>query len=106
MRNTSVPLLWRAKAQLNRTVRIRPTCGVPVGDGQKRARTSAAAVVMARPGYPPSPRLDAGGRQVHPEFIQQRMNSTGGIMAKTQRTTCLVVGGGPAGMVLGLLLAR
>ena len=27
-------------------------------------------------------------------------------MTKTQRTTCLVVGGGPAGMVLGLLLAR
>jgi 2-polyprenyl-6-methoxyphenol hydroxylase-like FAD-dependent oxidoreductase len=27
-------------------------------------------------------------------------------MTKTERTTCLVVGGGPAGMVLGLLLAR
>jgi 2-polyprenyl-6-methoxyphenol hydroxylase-like FAD-dependent oxidoreductase len=27
-------------------------------------------------------------------------------MADNQRTTCLVVGGGPAGMVLGLLLAR
>jgi len=27
-------------------------------------------------------------------------------MADTERTTCLVVGGGPAGMVLGLLLAR
>jgi 2-polyprenyl-6-methoxyphenol hydroxylase-like FAD-dependent oxidoreductase len=27
-------------------------------------------------------------------------------MARTERTTCLVVGGGPAGMVLGLLLAR
>jgi 2-polyprenyl-6-methoxyphenol hydroxylase-like FAD-dependent oxidoreductase len=30
----------------------------------------------------------------------------GVIMADNQRTTCLVVGGGPAGMVLGLLLAR
>jgi 2-polyprenyl-6-methoxyphenol hydroxylase-like FAD-dependent oxidoreductase len=30
----------------------------------------------------------------------------GGIMADNGRTTCLVVGGGPAGMVLGLLLAR
>ncbi|MGB3437112.1 MAG: FAD-dependent oxidoreductase [Actinophytocola sp.] len=27
-------------------------------------------------------------------------------MTRTRRTTCLVVGGGPAGMVLGLLLAR
>jgi 2-polyprenyl-6-methoxyphenol hydroxylase-like FAD-dependent oxidoreductase len=27
-------------------------------------------------------------------------------MTKTEKTTCLVVGGGPAGMVLGLLLAR
>ena len=27
-------------------------------------------------------------------------------MMKSDRTTCLVVGGGPAGMVLGLLLAR
>ena len=27
-------------------------------------------------------------------------------MSKNERTTCLVVGGGPAGMVLGLLLAR
>jgi len=27
-------------------------------------------------------------------------------MTRTERTTCLVVGGGPAGMVLGLLLAR
>src|SRR5437763_16011358 len=30
----------------------------------------------------------------------------GVIMANNERTTCLVVGGGPAGMVLGLLLAR
>src|SRR5919198_5464132 len=27
-------------------------------------------------------------------------------MAANERTTCLVVGGGPAGMVLGVLLAR
>src|SRR5436190_3543195 len=30
----------------------------------------------------------------------------GVIMVDNERTTCLVVGGGPAGMVLGLLLAR
>jgi 2-polyprenyl-6-methoxyphenol hydroxylase-like FAD-dependent oxidoreductase len=30
----------------------------------------------------------------------------GVIMADSERTTCLVVGGGPAGMVLGLLLSR
>ncbi len=27
-------------------------------------------------------------------------------MTNSERTTCLVVGGGPAGMVLGLLMAR
>src|ERR1700712_1161805 len=27
-------------------------------------------------------------------------------MTNNERTTCLVVGGGPAGMILGLLLAR
>ena len=40
MRNTNVPPMWRAYAQLNRAVRISPTCGVPVGEGQNRTRTS------------------------------------------------------------------
>ena len=39
MRNTNVPPMCRAYAQLNSAVRMRPTCGVPVGDGQKRTRT-------------------------------------------------------------------
>src|SRR5688500_11397133 len=39
MRKTRVPWWWRAKAQLNRAVRTRPTWGLPVGDGQKRTRT-------------------------------------------------------------------
>src|SRR5512141_2312605 len=39
MRNTNVPPWWRANAQLNRAVRARPTCGLPVGEGQKRTRT-------------------------------------------------------------------
>jgi len=40
MRNTKVPPVCRAHAQLNRAVRTIPTCGVPVGDGQKRTRMS------------------------------------------------------------------
>ena len=39
MRNTKVPPWCRANAQLNSAVLASPTCGVPVGDGQKRART-------------------------------------------------------------------
>src|SRR5215467_12757486 len=39
MRKTRVPWWCRAYAQLNRAVRTRPTCGLPVGDGQKRTRT-------------------------------------------------------------------
>jgi hypothetical protein len=48
MRKTSVPPLWRAYAQLNSTVRISPTCGRPVGEGQKRTRTSAPEAVVVR----------------------------------------------------------
>src|SRR6476661_11182712 len=44
MRNTKVPLVCLAWAQLKRAVRIRPTCGVPVGDGQNRTRTGVSAV--------------------------------------------------------------
>src|SRR5690606_7647065 len=40
MRKTKVPPTWRAYAQLNRAVRMSPTCGVPVGEGQKRTRTA------------------------------------------------------------------
>ena len=36
----SVPPVCRACAQLNSAVRIRPTCTMPVGDGQNRVRTS------------------------------------------------------------------
>src|SRR5689334_16326322 len=39
MRKTRVPWWCRANAQLNRAVRTRPTCGLPVGEGQKRTRT-------------------------------------------------------------------
>src|ERR1700712_2988513 len=45
MRNTNVPPVCRACAQLKSAVRTRPTCGVPVGDGQKRTRTSAPVAV-------------------------------------------------------------
>src|SRR5690349_17445428 len=40
MRKTRVPWWCRAKAQLNRAVRTRPTWGLPVGEGQKRTRTA------------------------------------------------------------------
>src|SRR5512144_3348669 len=40
MRNTNVPPWCRAKAQLNSAVRARPTCGLPVGDGQNLTRTA------------------------------------------------------------------
>src|SRR5680860_1065540 len=39
IRKTNVPLWWRANAQLNKAVRAIPTCGLPVGEGQKRATT-------------------------------------------------------------------
>ena len=41
MRKISLPPVWRAYAQLKRAVRTMPTCGVPVGEGQKRTRVSA-----------------------------------------------------------------
>src|SRR6266508_5361480 len=44
IRNTNRPLRCRAYAQLNRAVRISPTCGTPVGDGQKRTRTGLVKV--------------------------------------------------------------
>src|SRR5699024_10428605 len=56
MRKTRVPPWWRAKAQLNRAVRINPTCGVPVGDGQNRTRTAGADVALM------SARLALGAR--------------------------------------------
>ena len=57
MRKISVPPVCRAYAQLNSAVRIIPTCGVPVGEGQKRTRTSEPVAVekgrevIARPAY-------------------------------------------------------
>ncbi len=48
MRKTNVPPVCRAYAQLNRAVRMRPTCGVPVGDGQNRTRTGEVEDVMVR----------------------------------------------------------
>src|SRR6187431_1078119 len=45
MRNTSLPPVCRAYAQLNKAVRIRPTCGVPVGEGQNLTRTSVPVAV-------------------------------------------------------------
>src|SRR6476661_9373153 len=44
MRNTKVPLVCLAWAQLKRAVRIKPTWGVPVGEGQNRTRTGVSAV--------------------------------------------------------------
>jgi hypothetical protein len=35
-----------AYAQLKSAVRMSPTCGVPVGDGQKRTRTSLPVAVL------------------------------------------------------------
>src|SRR3982750_298454 len=43
MRKTNVPPWCRANAQLKRAVLAMPTCGLPVGDGQKRTRTEDAA---------------------------------------------------------------
>src|ERR671911_1207091 len=43
IRNTNVPPKCRANAQLNNVVRMRPTCGLPVGEGEKRTRTSDGA---------------------------------------------------------------
>src|SRR6478672_13597537 len=40
IRKTTVPPACRAKAQLNRNVRTRPTCGEPVGEGAMRTRTA------------------------------------------------------------------
>src|SRR5512144_1334349 len=40
IRNTNVPPTCRANAQLNSAVRARPTCGLPVGDGQNLTRTA------------------------------------------------------------------
>src|SRR5690606_38057939 len=48
MRNTNRPPWWRANAQLNSAVRAMPTCGLPVGDGQKRATTSLPVAVVHR----------------------------------------------------------
>src|SRR6478736_924842 len=45
MRKTRVPWWCRAKAQLNRAVRTRPTWGLPVGEGQKRTRTGGLATL-------------------------------------------------------------
>lgn len=39
-----MPPTWRAYAQLKRQVRTIPTCGVPVGEGQKRTRILSAAI--------------------------------------------------------------
>src|SRR5690349_17180174 len=49
MRNTNRPPWWRAYAQLNSAVRAIPTCGLPVGDGQKRATTGLASVTSHHP---------------------------------------------------------
>src|SRR6478736_3206400 len=48
MRKTRVPWWWRAKAQLNSAVRTRPTWGLPVGEGQKRTRTSVEGALATR----------------------------------------------------------
>src|SRR5688500_11277592 len=48
MRNTKVPFVCLAWAQLNSAVRISPTCGVPVGEGQKRTRTGVSAGTEGR----------------------------------------------------------
>ena len=50
IRNTSLPPVWCAYAQLNRAVRTIPTCGVPVGEGQKRTRVWLASA-SAGPRY-------------------------------------------------------
>ena len=45
MRSRNSPPVWRAKSQLNRTVRAPPTCRKPVGDGAKRVRAVAGGRV-------------------------------------------------------------
>jgi hypothetical protein len=51
VRNTKVPPTWRAYAQLNSAVRMSPTCGVPVGEGQKRTRVADPAAASVT--FPP-----------------------------------------------------
>ena len=67
MRNTRVPPVCRAHAQLNSAVRTRPTCGVPVGDGQKRTRTAGVPegllMVRHRVSARALPAHRPGGRQ-------------------------------------------
>ena len=75
MRKTNVPPTCRAYAQLNSAVRIRPTCGVPVGEGQKRTRTAEPGAAAARGGHG-APGLAGARRPRQPARAQSR-RSTG-----------------------------
>src|SRR6266540_3280529 len=86
---------------------IRPR--VPFGQvlGAQHVRDPQRRVADRRPtrsAYPWSQRLTGRPRRVHPGYIQRVMNKE--MITMSEQTSCVVVGGGPAGMIAGLLLAR
>src|ERR671929_234160 len=72
MRKTNVPPVCRACAQLNSAVRSRPTCTVPVGDGQNRVRVAVGAV-DGEPVAVAAARRTSPGRAAHLGGVADRV---------------------------------
>src|SRR5690349_14651385 len=60
----------------------------------------------SRPGASATVEVAARGLERYRGVIHHALNNMNEGYAMTERTQCLVIGGGPAGMVAGLLLAR